>query len=64
MDRDVNVAGNKRSLNFCREQSFAACTQIDDSGFVSVRRDDSGLDCYVGPRASNRFLDQPGLCPR
>src|SRR5262249_19080282 len=44
-------------------QSFAACAQIDDPGFVALRRDDACLDCYVGPRASDRFLDQPGLRP-
>jgi hypothetical protein len=61
MNRDIHVSGNKRSLDFGREQSFPPCARIDNVGFVALCSDNFGLDCYTRLRGSNRFLDQPRL---
>jgi hypothetical protein len=64
MDGNVNVTGNKRSLNFCREQSFSACAQIEHSGFVALRRDDFCLNLCLCPHRLDCFFHQTSLRAR
>ena len=64
MDRDIHLAGEKRSFDFRREQSFSTSSEVDNFGVIAACHDDFGLDCDVRMRASNCLLNQQSLCAR
>jgi hypothetical protein len=64
MNSDIHVSSEKRSLDFCRKQSFSSCARIESPGFISLCGDNFALDCYTRMCLSNRFLDQQSLGAR
>jgi hypothetical protein len=61
MDRDIHVAGEQRSFDFGREQSFSTGVRVNNFGVITACHDDFGLDCDVWMRGSNRILNQQSL---
>ena len=64
MDCDIHLAGEKRSLDFRREQAFSTSIEVDNFGVIAACDDDFSLDCDVRMRASNCLLNQQSLCAR
>src|SRR5215475_13626062 len=64
MDRDIHLAGEKRSFDFGCEQSFSACMEVRNFGVIAACHDDFGLDCDVRVHTSNCLLNQQSLCAR
>ena len=44
MHCNIDISGKKRSLNFCREQSFSPVARVRRATFVPFRHYDFGLD--------------------
>ena len=64
MDCDIHLAGEKRSLDFRREQAFSTSIEVDNFGVIAACDDDFSLDCDVRMHASNCLLNQQSLCAR
>jgi hypothetical protein len=61
MNRNIDISGEKRSLDFCSKQSFATSLTLEQPAFIALRCDDSDLDSRVRSRRLNRFFNQTGL---
>jgi hypothetical protein len=64
VNRDIDFAGEKRSLDFRREQAFATSLEIDNFDVIATCDDDFGLDCEIRIRTSKCLLNHPSLCAR
>ena len=64
MNCDIHLAGEKRSFDFRREQSFSTSSEVDNFGVIAACDDDFSLDCDARMRASNCLLNQQSLCAR
>jgi hypothetical protein len=64
MNRGIHLPGEKRSFDFCREQSFSASIEVDNFGVIPACRDDFSLDCDARMRGLNCLLNQQSLCAR
>jgi hypothetical protein len=64
VNRDIHLTGEKRSLDFSREQAFSTSMEIEIFWVISACDDDFGLNRDVRMRASNCLLNQQCLCAR
>src|SRR6266480_3863399 len=64
MNRHIHISGEKRSLDFCCEQSFSSGAKIDGFCFVAFRVDNFSLDLQFGSQRLNCLLNQTGLGAR
>ena len=64
MDCHIHLAGEKRSLDFGREQSLPAGMGIDKFGIITACDDDFSLNGYTRAHLLNRFLNKPRLRAR
>jgi hypothetical protein len=61
MDRDIHLAGEQRSFDFGREQSFSTSLEVNNFGVIAAGDYDFGLDGNVRMRVSNCLLNQQSL---
>ena len=61
MDRNIDVAGEKRSLNFRSEHSFATSLSLKRPDFIALCRNESRFDSCVRSRRLYCFFNKPSL---
>src|SRR5512132_1308574 len=64
VDCDIHLPGEKRSLDFRREQSFSTSIEVDNFGVIAACDNDFSLDCDARMRGSTCLLNPQSLYAR